>query len=73
MSKQPGLNSPTEVIYHHTSGAIQFLEGQILTLIDAAIGDPEQRKAIKDLARPMIWTWAINSDTKGTGIVEKTS
>lgn len=29
--------------------------GRVLTLIDASIGDPEQRKAVKDLVNDMWW------------------
>ncbi len=33
------------------------LEGQWLTLIDATFSDPQQRKAMKDIVRRMIWDW----------------
>lgn len=36
------------------------LEGQWLTIIDATFQDVEQRKAMKDIVRKMIWDW----DTK---------
>lgn len=32
-----------------------ILMGKILTIIDASISDPEQRKGIKDLMRDAIW------------------
>lgn len=35
------------------------LEGQWLTLVDATFSDPQQRKAMKDLVRRMIWDWDI--------------
>lgn len=35
------------------------LEGQWLTLIDATFSDPQQRKAMKDIVRKMIWKWDI--------------
>lgn len=35
------------------------LEGQWLTLIDATFSDPQQRKAMKDIVRKMIWDWDI--------------
>ena len=33
------------------------LEGQWLTLVDATFSDPQQRKAMKDVVRKMIWDW----------------
>ncbi len=65
MSKQPPADTPKafEVTYVHTSNAISDLEGKILTFIDAAISDPIQRKAMKDLLRPMIWSWSIETNT----------
>lgn len=63
MSKQDVQSvTPDQVMYMLFSRAIQELEGKILTVIDASISDPVQRKAIKDLVRPMIWTWAIESN-----------
>ena len=35
------------------------LEGQWLTLVDATFSDPQQRKAMKDIVRKMIWDWDI--------------
>lgn len=55
-------DTPNDVEYLHFSPQIQDLEGQILTFIDASISDPVQRKALKDLFRPMIWRWAIDSN-----------
>jgi len=54
--------SPNDVVYVLKSYSIQDLEGKILTFIDASIQDPIQRKALKDLLRPMVWTWAIESN-----------
>lgn len=34
----------------------------MLTLADAAFGDPEQRKAFKDLIRQDVWAWAIGNN-----------
>lgn len=43
---------------------IQSLEGRVLTIIDAAFVDREQRKAVKDLIRNAIWfDWVKNLDT----------
>ncbi len=36
---------------------INYLTGQILTLVEGTISDPEQRKAAKDLFRNTIWGW----------------
>lgn len=55
--------TPDMVLYVLFSWAIQQLEGQILTVIDASIADPVQRKAVKDILRPMIWKWAIESNS----------
>lgn len=54
-----GLEMKQYIIF---SDSIQGLEGKMLTFIDASISDPIQRKAMKDLLRPMIWSWAIESD-----------
>lgn len=35
------------------------LEGQWLTIVDATFSDPQQRKAMKDIVRKMIWDWDI--------------
>lgn len=55
-------NTPYEVEYLYFSPQIQDLEGKILTLVDASISDPVQRKALKNLFSPMIWNWAIESN-----------
>lgn len=36
------------------------LEGQWLTIVDATFSDPQQRKAMKDIVRKMIWDWDID-------------
>lgn len=36
------------------------LEGQWLTIVDATFQDKEQRKAMKDIVRKMIWDWDTN-------------
>lgn len=43
---------------HH----ISYLEGKLLTLLEASIQDLEQRKALKDIARQTIWNWAIENN-----------
>ena len=54
------MNRETMYLFH--SYCISQLEGTILTFIDASIQDPVQRKALKDLLRPMIWNWAIENN-----------
>ncbi len=57
------LNSnPDSVRYRFYSGHIGNLEGKMLTLIEASIQDLEQRKALKDIVRQTIWTWAIENN-----------
>lgn len=36
------------------------LEGQWLTIVDATFSDPQQRKAMKDIVRKMIWYWDVD-------------
>ena len=64
MSKSNKDTSPAsvETMYLFHSYSIGNLEGTILTFIDASISDPVQRKALKDLLRPMIWNWAIENN-----------
>lgn len=65
MSKQAtGDSTPMDAIYVFNTHNIQDLEGKILTFIDASISDSVQRKALKDLLRPMIWGWAIDSNAE---------
>lgn len=60
MSKQgAGSISPSEMIYIFQNWQISELEGKVLTFIDASVADAVQRKALKDLLRPMIWEWAM--------------
>ena len=40
---------------------VSYLEGRLLTVIDASIGDPEQRKALKDIIRQNVWSWYDSS------------
>lgn len=65
MSKKNSLGIPgslPEKMYYLSPQAIQWLEGTVLTFIDAALQDAVQRKALKDLIRPAIWNWAIESN-----------
>lgn len=49
-----------------THESLQNIEGKALTMIDAAIQDKEQRKAVKDLFRRMFWfDWVSNDVWKG--------
>lgn len=40
---------------------VQYLEGRLLTVVDASIADPQQRKAVKDLVSTNIWDWFYNA------------
>ncbi len=66
MSKNKVSNSvsgnPASVVYLFFTPIIQDLEGKILTFIDASLQDPIQRKALKDLVRPAIWSWAVEGN-----------
>lgn len=37
---------------------VRNLEGKLLTQIEAAMQDPTQRKALKDIMRSLLWDWA---------------
>lgn len=57
-----GANKAGEVVYILGAHSVGNLEGKILTITDASVSDPEQRKALKDLFRQTIWDWAISSN-----------
>ena len=40
-----------ELHFNEISTQLGFLEGKVLTLVDATFGDREQRKAFKDMVR----------------------
>lgn len=44
--------------------SVQYFEGRLLTLIDAAIPDSQQCKAMKDIARTVLWDWIRNSSAR---------
>jgi hypothetical protein len=50
--------SEFEVLYQFGTSHISYLEGKLLTILDASIQDREQRKALKDLVRQELWLWA---------------
>lgn len=39
---------------------VSDLEGRLLTIVDASLSDPQQRKAVKDLVRQNIRQWGMN-------------
>ena len=41
----------------YTPSRVPELEGQLLTIIDAIVSDPVQRKAAKDLFKRTLWDW----------------
>lgn len=58
-SKEAGYFA--KVQYHE----LQSLEGKILTLIDAVVGDKEQKKAAKDIFRQQFWfQWVQNLEMR---------
>ena len=57
MSKKTTSYDPT-VPLSHFSSAVSSLEGEILTVVDAAIADPEQRRALKSVFSRTLWRWA---------------
>lgn len=57
-------NERVRASFNHTD--IQYLEGQLLTILDAALVDHVQRKAVKDIVSKTLWNWAVtflNSET----------
>ena len=51
-----------EIKYQFFTPQIGTLGGELLTLVDASIGDPQQRKALKDIVRKTVWEWAIREN-----------
>lgn len=64
--------APDEKPYIIYSGDISFLEGQLLTHLDAMIADPQQRKAAKDILGPLLWNWAVQNPRAESYEVAKT-
>lgn len=56
-----------------TSYNVSQLEGEVLTLIDASVSDPVQRKAQKDLFKNMIWNWVYRTNPPVKGSVGSAS
>lgn len=46
-----GENQGKPIFYKQIVSQFRYLEGNILTIVDAAFSDREQRKAVKDLVR----------------------
>lgn len=63
MSKQNEPVKPGKELEHwlraDLTALVGNLEGQWLTIVDATFSDPQQRKAMKDIVRKMIWDWDI--------------
>ena len=59
--KQP-QNKPGEwyiklcMNYGHLTCLSAYLQGRILTIVDASISDPKQNKAVKDVMREAFWS-----------------
>ena len=45
-----------QFIQMEVSALKRYLEGKVLTIVDASFNDNEQRKAVKDLVRDAIWS-----------------
>lgn len=56
MSKNKKINQVTEPASMFTN-AVSHLEGEILTVVDASISDPEQRRALKSVFSRTLWRW----------------
>lgn len=52
---RPMLQYFNEELGQYVNREERFKLGQVLTVIDAAIGDPDQRKAVKDLINNSWW------------------
>ncbi|MFA5696337.1 MAG: hypothetical protein WC917_02725 [Bacilli bacterium] len=47
----PKLGKENKLNYFQVESQIKFLQGKVLTVIDASYSDKEQRKAVKDLVK----------------------
>lgn len=54
-SLRPMLQEFNEQLGQYQNAEKRYLLGLVLTIIDAAIADPDQRKAIKDLINGAAW------------------
>lgn len=55
-SKSSQEENPTSTIsYDQVTAMGKYLEGRLLTVIEASFSDPVQRKAVKDLVRNTVW------------------
>lgn len=57
--------------YSHFKSQVKFLQGKILTVIDASIVEPRQNKAVKDLVNKAVseqlkWMYSLASDFSAT-------
>lgn len=57
----------TDILFHNLEAKLghnnDYFLGKVLTVIDAAIADTDQRKAIKDIIRPIFWD--LNHQNRG--------
>lgn len=49
--------NPDNQLYLICGYRMKGVEGEILTLVDASVADPTQRKAMKDIVRKTLWVW----------------
>ena len=54
-----------------TEESLKTLEGQLLTQLEASIGEHTQREALKSIARRMLWSW-YEEATKNQPVVRVT-
>lgn len=47
----PALGKEVKLNYFQVESQVKFLQGKVLTVIDASYSDKEQRKAVKDLVK----------------------
>lgn len=52
-----------DLIVERVNDRVEYFMGRVLTIVDAAISDPEQRKGLKDLIKGVAWekSWHITS------------
>lgn len=56
--KEPSVIKNVEVMWALDHTDINNLIGKMLTVVDASISDSEQRKALKDIVKQNVWSWA---------------
>lgn len=67
-----GFSQPTNIVANAIYSGVQIshLEGELLTLMDAAFPDKEQGKAIKDLVSQTLWKFNYSQAKRVKAIFE---